>query len=258
MPLKFDWIPTSQTHVTDMHTFLRTLILALSALAIGPLSHGQNAKMTLKFLSFPMQTEKEPIELAISAKETLQIDTPSHRLSDPYVIAAVPQIIVGKTVVGPDGKSKFNIYGMAKSLPAKEQIVLLFRKGQKMSDGVTVLPVRAQDEDFPGGSMFFINASGTPCRGHVGDKKFLLRPGERKVITPKADFNGDTCQVSLSYFREQAEESKRWKLFRDTRWSVDKDLRTLAFFYQHPQTGKVSIAPVMEMLGADPPPAPPE
>lgn len=239
-----------------MPASLRILTLTLISLAASPLALSQEKKMTLKFLAFPSKAQREPIELILNAKETIQIDTPGHRLSDPYEVPAMSQIIIGKTEVGEDGKPKFDIYGKGKALPVKEQIILLFRKGQDDSEGFVVLSVNALNQDFPGGSMMFVNAANTSCGGLVGDKKVLLKPGERKIIKPKADFNNDVAQVSLSYLRDHEDPAKRWKLFRDGRWAVDKDLRTLAFFYQHPKTGKVSIAPVIEQLGADPPPEP--
>lgn len=241
-----------------MPRFLRTIALTILALAVAPIGSAQDAKMSLKFLAFPAHTNPKPVELIISTTETIEVNTPGHRISKTYIVPALKQIVVGKSGVDAEGNPSFDVYGRADALPAKEQIILLLRKGKENSDGFVVLPINAQAQNFPGGSFLFINASNEDCAGIVGDKKFALKPGQQKLLEPKPDFGGDVCQVALSYLRE-TEEGKEWKLFRNARWSCDKGLRTLAFFYQNPKTGKVSIAPVIEIIGADiPPPEPAE
>jgi len=236
---------------------LRPIAFFLLLIAINQIGMTQDARIAVRFLAFPAHAQPEPVELIISKKETIEINTPGHRMSKTYSVPPLSQIIVGKSGIDEAGNPKFDVYGKARALPAKEQIVLLLRKGKENSAGFVVLPVNAQKNDFPGGSFMFINASGSQCAGIIGDKKFALKPGQQKLLTPKPNFNGDVCQVSLSYLREE-EKGIRWKLFLDGRWSTDKDMRTVAFFYQHPKTGKVSIAPVIEIIGADIAPPPEE
>ncbi len=63
------------------------------------------------------------------------------------------------------------------------------------------------------------------------------------MLTPKPDFEGDICQVTLSYQR-----GKKSKRFYDTRWPANKDARALVIFYQNPQTGRLGIAPIMDII----------
>lgn len=236
---------------------LRPFALLLLLASTSHTGMAQDAKIAMRFLAFPAHARPEAVELIISSKETIEINTPGHRMSKTYSVPALSQIIVGKSGVDEAGNPKFDVYGKAKALPAKEQIVLLLRKGKDNSAGFVVLPINAQNNDFPGGSFMFINASGSQCAGVIGDKKFALKPGQQKLLTPKPNFDGDVCQVSLSYLRKE-KQAMRWKLFLDGRWSTDKDMRTVAFFYQHPKTGKISIAPVIEIIGADIAPPPEE
>lgn len=236
--------------ITRMRPMFRLITHCLLALTFTTFASAQEGKMSLKFIAFPASTDPEPVELIVGKKKVINVDTPGHEMSDTYRVPAMSEIIVGKTEIDDEGKAKFNIYGRAKALAAKEQIILLIRKGKDNSSGFVVLPVNGQNEDFAGGSFMFINASKIHCGGLIGDKKFTLKPGEQTLLKPKPDFDGDVCQVTLHYLRD-TEEGQEWKKFRDTRWSGDKGMRTISFFYQHPKSGKIAIAPIVEIIGAD-------
>ncbi len=212
------------------------------AMASG-IAHAQEQKISLRFLAFPQQNEPEPVELLIGENETIAVDTPGHELSKPYLVNALSLIVVGKTVVNQEGKSVFQSYGQAKSTSASEQIILLLRKGEQPSDGFLVLPIAANLNDFGGASFLFINASKLRIGGVIGDKKLDINPGEQKTITPKPDFEGGICQVTLAYLKEE-----KFKKFFDTRWPANKNVRSLVIFYQNPETGRIGIAPIMDII----------
>ena len=232
------------------------LIAAAAAFAFALLLPGtasaQNPpkSINLQFIAFPKHLEIEPLELLVG-KETLEIATPGHEFSPPYKVPPLPNIVIGKTVQDKDGKPKFDIYGRAKGIAARDQIILLIRKGQKPEDGFVVMPMDARKAQFPGGSFLFINAATKKVGCELGDKKFALEPGKQTLVKPKADHDGPVCQATF-YFEKVDGALKK---FFDTRWSNDPAFRTMVFFYD--SKGKVGIQPIMEMLPFDGPIGPP-
>jgi hypothetical protein len=216
--------------------------LALVLVAASPAT-AQQARVSLRFLAFPAQNPPEPVELLVGEGKTMEVDTPGHELSPPYQVAAMNEIIVGRTITDSEGKPSFQILGRAKGISAPEQIILLLRKGAEHSDGFVVLPIAADLTSFSGGSFLFINASSLPIKGTIGNLELNLAPAGRKVLSPRPDFAGDVCQVTFSYLRDD-----KFKRFYDTRWSASKDVRSLVLFYQNPQTGRLGIAPIMDII----------
>jgi hypothetical protein len=217
-------------------TTLAILVVSTSAIA-------QEKKMKLRFLLFPEQNKPEAIELLIGEKETIKIEAPSHELSGSYLVPPLSSIVVGKTLVNDEGKSEFQTYGQAKSVPATEQIILLLRKGRQSSDGFIVLPIAADLKDFGGASFLFINISKLRIGGLIGDKELDIKPGERKTLSPKPNFEAGICQVTLGYLKND-----KFKKFFDTRWPANKNVRSLVIFYQNPQTGRIGMAPITDII----------
>lgn len=226
-----------------MKTLSKTLCMLFT---ISSLASGQEdgKKMTLQFIAFPKISNPEPVELMIKEEITLPVSTPGHELTKPYKVPALDVINIGKTVVGDDGEAVFQKYGSAKSV-SSNQIILLLRKGSKNSDGFTLIPIDASSAGFGGASFLFINVSKLALGGVIGDTKIALKPGERKLIKPKPNHAQDICQVTLFY---QTKVADKWKKFYDTRWPADKKVRSLIFFYQNPKTGRLGLAPIMDIL----------
>lgn len=221
-------------------------LLSLTCLAIAVASnigYAQEQKISLRFLAFPQQNAPEPIELLIGADKTIEVDTPGHELSKRYLVDPLSSIVVGKTTINEDGEAVFQSYGQAKSIPATEQIILLLRKGDQPGDGFVVLPIAANLKDFGGASFLFINASKVRIGGVIGDKKLDINPGEKKSLSPKPNFEAGICQVTLAYLKED-----KFKKFFDTRWPANKNVRSLIIFYQNPETGRIGIAPITDII----------
>lgn len=216
------------------------------ALSILPCAAQTSTKVSVQFLAFPKNASFEPIELAIGKNKTISIEIPGNELSPIYSIPTLDSIQVGKTTTNDEGEPVFEVYGTGKPKAAAHQIVLLIRKGKQNSDGFAVLPINGEPKNFPGGSFLFINVSKIGVAGVVGegkDSKFSLKPGQRKMLKPKANHKDGICQVTLAYQRDE-----KWKKFYDTRWPANKDCRSLIFFYQNPETGRLGIAPIMDIL----------
>ncbi len=198
---------------------------------------------SVQFLAFPKQIRPEPVELLIGEQKTMEVQIPGNELSPAYEVPKLESIVVGKTTMNEKNQPVFEVYGQAKSLGAAKQIILLMRKGKENRDGFVVIPINGDLGDFGGGSYLFINASNLNVGGVIGDSKFALKPSQRKLLKPKPDFPDGICQVTLAYQRED-----KWKTFKDTRWSASEAYRTLVFFYQNPENGRLGVAPVVDML----------
>lgn len=223
-----------------MKTFL-TLIAASSTLVASAIAQQQ---ISLQFISFPRITNLESIELRLAEGETKEIYIPGHELSPAYPVDPMSTIVVGKTVTNENGETTFQVYGQAPALTAKQQIILLVRKGDNNSDGFQVLPINGDRSDFTGGSFLFFNASNIPVGGIIGDQEFAIQPGQRRLVKPKATHQGGGCQVTLSY---QFQEN--WNKFYDTRWSVNPRYRSLIFFFQDPESGQLGVSPIIDIFG---------
>lgn len=222
------------------------LRIAWATLAI-PLCHAQEEqKITLQFLAFPSLASPEPIELLVGEGKTLPIDTPGNELSEEYRVSRPASIVVGITTKNPEGEPVFKVLGQAPCLSATRQIVLLMGKGEEITDGFEVIVIDGTLGDFSGGNFLFINTSKSTVGGIIGDKKFAVKPGQRKMVDPAASHKGGGCQITLSYKRDEADTEG--KKFFDRRWSVNERYRTLVFFYQDPESKKLTVIPIMEIL----------
>ena len=200
-------------------------------------------KISLQFLAFPKQLKPEPIELQIGEGKTIVVQTPGNELSPTYKMPRLGSIVVGKTTQNEEGDPVFQVYGKAKTIAASKQIILLLRKGRNNSDGFVVLPIDGELANFSGGSYLFINASKLNVGGVIGDKKFALKPGQRRMLKPAPNHESGICQVTLSYQRKD-----KWKTFKDTRWSANKRYRSLVFFHQNPKSGRLAVSPIVDIL----------
>jgi hypothetical protein len=203
----------------------------------------QEKQTKLRFLGFPQTENPEPVELLIGENKTIEVNTPGNELSQSYTVPPLSSIVVGKTVRNEKNDNVFQIYGSTKALAADEQIILLLRKGEKNSDGFEVIPVDGGQANFTGASYLFINTSKLSVGGFIGDKKFALKAGKSKIVKPKPNHKDGICQVTLSYLR-----GEKWKTFYDTRWPANDKFRSIVFFYQHPKTGRLGIAPIVDVL----------
>jgi len=200
-------------------------------------------KISIQFLSFPKTQNLEPIELLVGEEKTIDIYIPGHELSPVYKVDRMATIAVGRTVTMDDGTRSFQVLGRAPSISADRQIILLLRKGPENSDGFRVLPINGQLDEFKGGTFMVFNAMNVPAGGMIGDEKFALNPGQRRLIKPKATHAGGGCQVTLAYQHED-----EWNTFFDTRWTVNERFRSMVFFVQDPETQRIGISTVVDVF----------
>jgi hypothetical protein len=222
----------------------RLFLCVAVAIIVFPFTRAMaEGEVSLQFLSFPHQLEREPIELVIGEEETLSIEIPSNELSPFYKVKRLASIVVGIKTVNEKGQSAFQVLGKAASLASSNQIIVLMRKGEHNSDGFVVLPIDSDQKDFPGGNYLFINASKELLAGKIGDKNLQLTPGEREMLKPGASHEGGGCQVTLFY-----KKGEKSQIFFDTRWSVSPRYRSLVFIYPSPTSGNLSVSLIVDIL----------
>jgi hypothetical protein len=217
--------------------------IALAAVAIHFSRAQAQGDLSLQFLSFPQQISPAPVELLIGEGRTMPIEIPGNEFSPVYKIKRPNSIVVGMTAKNEKGEPVFQILGKAPPLASSKQIILLLRKGETNSDGFMMLPIDGSLSEFPGGNYLFINVAKLSIGGKIGDKIFKLQPGEKELLKPAATHEGGGCQVTLTYQKDE-----EWKIFYDTRWSVNKRYRSLVFFYQDPESGSLGVAPILDIL----------
>lgn len=242
MPRKSSITATFTILIPIMHTKAAnfTILAITSMLMTNAMAQD---KLSVQFLALPKQAKPEPVELLVGEGKTIEVETPGNELSPTYKIPRLSSVVVGKTEQNENGEPFFEVYGKAQSITASKQIILLIRKGKLNSDGFVVLPLNGELENFSGGSYLFINASKLNVAGIIGDKRFELKSGQRKLLKPAATHVGGGCQVTLAYQKQD-----KWKVFKDTRWTTTKRYRSLIFFHQHPVSDHLAVSPIIDIL----------
>lgn len=216
------------------------LFVTFGMLAL-PLVGQENSKVSLRFLTFPKIAEPLDIELRLADGKTLAISAPSNELSEPVAVGALGEWSVGKTIETPDGKPGFKEYGRAKAVASPQQLLLLLRKGSSPSDGLNLVAIDGRLDAFGGGKFLFLNASTVEIAGEVGNRKFLVKPGQHHIIKPAADQG----LVSAAFYFRKDEDARA---FFSSRWPTGDHTRGMVFFYHDPESKHIRIHSIRDFL----------
>lgn len=215
-----------------MKFFIHLLGVFLFALG-SPLIAQEAEQVTLRFLSFPKSASPEPVELIIGDGKVLEVKTPTNALSEPYKVKRLATWSVGKLepATGKDEKASFTSYGSAASIASSDQIILLIRKGKENKDGMQVIPIDNNSNNFGGGKFFFMNASKVDIAGMLGETKFALKPGSQTIVAPAKIIKGNETKgdglFTEFYFRKEEEA----RPFFSSTWPHNEKARSMVFFY---------------------------
>jgi len=217
-------------------------ILFLSAISLLNCV-AQEESVTLQFLSFPKAIDPKPVELLLAEAKTLQVEIPSNELSKTYKVPRQTVWAVGETTTGEDGKPIFKVFGQAPALTANKQLILLVRKGENNSDGMTVIPIENDIKNFGGGKFLFMNAAQVDIAGDTGGVKFVIKPGTHTIVTPKADEDGRNF-LAMFYFRKDTEA----RPFFSSKWPIGDNARGLIFFYHDPEGNHLRLHTIRDFV----------
>jgi hypothetical protein len=223
---------------------MKTPSVIAACLAFLPLlSAAQDAKISVRFLSFPAAIEPVKVELRLSAEKTVAIEAPGNEFSTPMEIANTGVWSVGETVVNPEGESVFTEYGQTKAPAFPNQMLLLVRKGAANADGFELIALDDRAAGFGGGMFLFLNAAKVDVAGTVGEEKFVVKPGEHLLLKPEAEAGKRTAHA-MFYFRKDDEA----RPFFSSRWPVNPRARSMVFFHHDPETMNLRMHTVRDFL----------
>jgi len=190
--------------------------------------------ISLRFVTFPVFTSDEPLELFLGEEEPISIELPTNRLSKVYKIKNTIPCALGRTSLNEEEEPIFTPFGKTQLLSAREQIILVTRKGPELSDGLNLTPFNADESGFDGGNYFIMNASTADIAGKLGKTRFLLKPNRHTLLEPtpsKVENNRKFLYVEV-YFRK----GDTVRPFYNSTWRFSEQARTLVFFHHDEHT----------------------
>jgi hypothetical protein len=214
--------------------------ICLSALAVA------QDQVSLQFVSFPKAIDAHPVELLSGEGRTIRVELPTNSLSPIYKVDRLSKWVLGKTVTGEDGKSRFEVYGEGKSATSAKQLVLVVRSGTEAADGLTLTSFDGGANGFGGGSYLFFNASKVDIAATVGDTKFSLKPLAHKLAHPKpSKSEGDRKYLfTYLYYRK----GKETVPFYSSTWRFSEKARCMVFFYHNTYGGQLRTHSIRDYL----------
>lgn len=235
--------------MTHLSRTLKILSLCLCVMVLpADVGYCQQEHVTLQFVTFPKWTTRQPIQMAIGEGETLEIIAPSNSFSKPYQVPKLSSWVFGRKIVNEKGDPAFETFGQGKSLDSNNQLVLLIRLGKEPSDGLKVIVLDARHNSFGGGEFFYYNASTFDIGGMMGKSKFVLRPGETKIIKPTPQDidtrEGISFVQSVNFYQK---ENFSNPLYNST-WHLNPKVRSMIFFYQDNEKKRLKMHTLQDFL----------
>ena len=221
-------------------TSVTSLALLLAALTGAQPARAQGASITC--LSFPKQPPAS-IELLVGPGKTVPITLQSHTLTEPLKVPRLAVWKFGKSSTNAAGEFRFQTYGQIRPGKAREQLLLLIRKGPTPAKGLNIVSLDAGRTSFGPSQMLFMNLAREQVAGLVGGTQFRLEPGKHIIVKPKADRGENLCFASLKYMR-----GSKWRTFFSTNWPTLSNARGLIFLYNDPRSKSVRIHSVVDSL----------
>jgi len=206
-----------------------------------PQASGQEEnQVELRFVAFPKSTDIAPLELLTGEGKSVEVELFTNCLSKPYLVPAQQKWALGKSGVDASGEPNFEVFGQTASIASDKQIILVIRKGANNSDGLTLIPLDNRAAGFGGGEYLFMNAARVSIGGILGDKKFALKPGEHRIISPKpSEVRGNQSLSYVKIFFENRDDGAT--PFFTSEWRFNKRVRSMVFIYHDPSGGSLRL-----------------
>jgi len=211
-----------------------SLFLGISLTGL-PCAAQEKQITNVRFVTFPVLTGGEAVELIVGDGKTTAIELPTNSLSKPYQIENIRKCTLGKTVTDDEGKASFTVYGQTAALTSKEQIILVIRKGAKLSDGLELTAFDSSQKGFGGGKYFLMNASNVDIAGKIGSSTFKLTPNKHTLLAPKPSKveNNRKYLYTEIHFRK----GDLQRPFYTSTWRFSENARCMVFFH-HDENSK--------------------
>ena len=220
----------------------------LALLAGLGLAQQEGEQVTLQFVTFPKWVAREPIQMVIGEGETIEFTAPSNSFSKPYQVPKLSNWVFGRTGQNAKGDPVFETFGQGKALGSKSQLILLIRLGKEPKDGLKVIALDSQLGEFGGGQFFYYNASTFDIGGMMGDSKFILKPGEYRIIKPKdKDIvvkDGMSFVQTVHLYRKEEIKNP----FFNSTWHLNPKARSMIFFYQDNDAKRLKMHTLQDFL----------
>lgn len=207
----------------------RLLLLFVSSIISSSLCCAQDKKAEVQFVSFPITTNPQPIELLIGNEVTMTVEIPTNSLSPTYQVNPISEWVLGKSSKDKEGKFTFETYGKIPSLNTEKQLILVMRKGDNDSDGFELIAINNDPSNFGGGKYLFFNASKTEISGEIGESKFAIKPFNHTLIKPTPVESEDNTKRLYVFTRFLKDEEAN--PFYSSTWRYNEKARSLVFFY---------------------------
>ena len=226
----------------------RHVIRFFIATALAGIGFAQEEQVTLQFVTFPKWVVREPIQMVTGEGETIEFIAPSNSFSKPYQVPKLSKWVFGKTRQNEKGETVFDRYGEGNALNSKNQLILLIRTGKEPKDGLKVIALDSQLNEFGGGQFFYYNASTFDIGGMMGKTKFVMKPAEYRIIKPKPDdieVKGEQSFVQAVHIYRKEELQNP---FFNSTWHVNPKARSMIFFYQDNDAKRLKMHTLQDFL----------
>ncbi|MBK1855057.1 hypothetical protein JO972_08810 [Verrucomicrobiaceae bacterium 5K15] len=200
----------------------------------------------LQFVSFPKLRDAKPVELVIGQGKTMPVELPTNSISKVYKVPRSNKWILGKNIVNTEGKKTFDVYGQSSAISSTKQLIIVIRKGQSNDDGLELITIDNNTDNFGGGKYFLMNATSVDIAGSIGTGKFALRPNSHFILAPKPTKTKDDrhyCYAKI-YFRRNEEVQP----FFTSTWRFNERARSMVFFYHDPRTSRLRLHTIRDYV----------
>jgi len=214
-----------------------TLLFSIST-ALMPLANAQEQEVGIRFVSFPLSNEEDPIELITGDRKTIQVELPTNRLSTEYKVPKLTKWVLGKTIEGAkEGEKSFDVFGEVSALASGKQLILVIRGGPEKPNDFTLTAFDGGQSGFTGGAYLFFNASKVDIAGTIGKSQFALKPQTHKLISPsRTQEEKELNQLYTSIYFRRGEEAVP---FYTSTWRFNEKARSMVFFHHDTHTGQL-------------------
>lgn len=216
----------------------RQLVLGIAGLVcgLGPSLVAQEIN-TQKVGFFAFDAPKYPAEVYVRTKEAYaKASLAGAATTSPMEVVNPDGIIrlYGEPTLNDEGEPVYPVIGEVKANAKWKEVFVVLNgiiKNDKPRWAGIAFPLTTND--FPDGSIKFVNLSDRPIRGIMGKGKFGIRPGAFETLRFQ-DPKGSVIGVVFHY---QKKGEKKWSRMISTKWVVPDEGRKLLFAFQNPKTG---------------------